>query len=83
MGGEMVMRLAVFVLSSVFIWTTVPVALAAGPFGNVRVGGWIGGAYTDDNTGAFSHCAAGTTYVNGVNVIIGQKDKFFLVARLR
>jgi hypothetical protein len=47
-------------------------ALAAGPYGSIRVGNWSGGAYTDDKTGAFSHCAAGTTYNNGINLIVGQ-----------
>jgi S1-C subfamily serine protease len=47
-------------------------AFAAGPFGSIRVGNWSGGAYTDDKSGAFSHCAAGTVYNSGINVIIGQ-----------
>jgi hypothetical protein len=33
---------------------------AAGPIIPVTVGNWSGGAYTNDQTGAFSHCAAGT-----------------------
>jgi S1-C subfamily serine protease len=47
-------------------------AFAAGPFGTIRIGAWIGGAFTDDNTGAFSHCAASTSYASGVTVIVGQ-----------
>jgi hypothetical protein len=39
---------------------------AAGPFGSIHVGNWRGGAYTNDTTGAFSHCAAGATYIGGV-----------------
>src|ERR1700761_8992201 len=31
---------------------------AAGPYGSIKIGAWIGGAFTDDSTGAFSHCAA-------------------------
>jgi S1-C subfamily serine protease len=49
-----------------------PVAVAAGPFGSIHVGAWSGGAYTDDKSGAFSHCAAGTGYANGITVIVGQ-----------
>lgn len=47
---------------------------AAGPFGTVTVGNWHGGAYTDDKSGAFSHCAAGATYQSGIYfmVSIGQ-----------
>jgi S1-C subfamily serine protease len=47
-------------------------ALAAGPFGTIHVGLWKGGAYTNDSTGAFSHCAAGGDFNNGVGVILGQ-----------
>jgi S1-C subfamily serine protease len=47
-------------------------AFAAGPFGSIRVGNWSGGAFTDDKTGAFSHCSAATGYGSGVTVIVGQ-----------
>ena len=46
-------------------------AYAAGPYGSIRVGLWAGGAYTNDSTGAFSHCAAVATYNSGIAVIIG------------
>ena len=47
---------------------------AAGPFGTITVGNWKGGAYTDDKSGAFSHCAASASYQNGIIflVSIGQ-----------
>jgi S1-C subfamily serine protease len=47
-------------------------ANAAGPFGSVNVGTWIGGAFSNDETGAFSHCAATTSYANGVILVVGQ-----------
>lgn len=47
-------------------------ALAAGPFGTIRVGAWGGGAYTDDATGAFSHCSASSSYGSGITVVVGQ-----------
>jgi S1-C subfamily serine protease len=50
----------------------ISMAGAAGPFGSIRVGAWNGGAYTDDNTGAFSHCAAGSEYASGVSLIVSQ-----------
>jgi S1-C subfamily serine protease len=50
----------------------VSVANAAGPFGSIHVGAWNGGAYTDNNTGAFSHCAAGSEYASGVSLIVSQ-----------
>jgi S1-C subfamily serine protease len=48
------------------------IAHAGGPYGSIRVGNWIGGAFTDDNGGAFSHCSAGSSYGNGVSLIVGQ-----------
>jgi S1-C subfamily serine protease len=47
---------------------------AAGPFGTITVGNWKGGAFTDDKSGAFSHCAASASYQNGIIflVSIGQ-----------
>jgi hypothetical protein len=51
-----------------------PGAFAAGPFGAIHVGNWNGGAYTDDKTGVFSHCAAATTYLSGTTVSIGQNS---------
>ena len=46
-------------------------AFAGGPFGTIHVGLWKGGAYTSDQ-GAFTHCAAGSDYLNGVGLIIAQ-----------
>ena len=47
-------------------------ALAAGPFGTIHVGNGIGGAFSDDSTGAFSHCWAMTSYASGVSLVVGQ-----------
>jgi S1-C subfamily serine protease len=47
-------------------------AHAKGPFGSVNVGNWIGGAFSNDATGAFSHCAATTPYANGVILVVSQ-----------
>ncbi len=33
---------------------------------------WNGGAFSNDSTGAFSHCAASTPYANGVTLLVGQ-----------
>ena len=43
---------------------------AAGPFGTITVGNWKGGAYTDDKSGAFSHCAAAANYQNGIVFLV-------------
>ncbi len=45
-----------------------PPAEAAGPFGKIVVGNWTGGAYTNDATGAFSHCAVNAPYRNGTRM---------------
>jgi S1-C subfamily serine protease len=39
---------------------------ARGPYGLINVGHWKGGAYTNDQTGEFSHCAAGAAYASGI-----------------
>jgi S1-C subfamily serine protease len=49
---------------------------AAGPFGTITVGNWHGGAYTDDKTGALSHCAAGATYQNGIYFMVSMGQDF-------
>jgi S1-C subfamily serine protease len=61
-----------FVVACLFQAAFVPIANAAGPFGTIHVGAWNGGAYTDNNTGAFSHCAAGSQYASGVSLIVSQ-----------
>jgi S1-C subfamily serine protease len=43
---------------------------ARGPYGSITVGNWRGGAYTNDTTGVFSHCAAGVVYDGGVSFIV-------------
>jgi S1-C subfamily serine protease len=47
-------------------------ANAAGPYGNIHVGNWQGGAFTDDNGGGFTHCGATSSYGNGVTLVVGQ-----------
>jgi len=61
-----------FVVACLFQAAFVSIASAAGPFGTIHVGAWNGGAYTDNNTGAFSHCAAGSEYASGVSLIVSQ-----------
>ena len=43
---------------------------ARGPYGSITVGNWQGGAYTNDKNGAFTHCAAGTTYQSGIYFVV-------------
>src|ERR1700751_5141632 len=69
--GKASMRQTLFFAFLVQIAIT-SIANAAGPYGNIHVGNWKGGAFTDDNTGAFSHCAATTAYGNGIILVVGQ-----------
>jgi S1-C subfamily serine protease len=61
-----------FLAVCVVVAATIASAHAAGPFGSIRSGTWIGGAFSDDNTGAFSHCGATSTFSNGVILVVGQ-----------
>ena len=61
-----------FLVACVVQFAITTVAGAAGPYGMIRVGSWMGGAYTNDANGAFSHCAAGTDYESGVSLIVSQ-----------
>jgi S1-C subfamily serine protease len=53
---------------------SVGLAAAAGPFGSANIGNWIGGAFSNDETGAFSHCAATAPYANGVILVVAQNS---------
>lgn len=66
------MRLKSLIIASLLQANAVGAAHAAGPFGSVNVGNWIGGAFSNDRTGAFSHCAATTPYANGVILVVGH-----------
>lgn len=42
---------------------------SAAQIGKLRLGNWNGGAFTNDKTGAFSHCAASANYKSGVTLL--------------
>ncbi|WP_439407445.1 S1C family serine protease [Bradyrhizobium sp. DASA03076] len=64
------MRSRSFVGAALLQVCLVGTAHAKGPFGTVNVGGWVGGAFSNDETGAFSHCAATAPYANGVILVV-------------
>lgn len=68
------MRKALFLgFLAVFVQLAITsIGNAKGPFGNIHIGQWKGGAFTDDNTGAFSRCSASSIYGNGVILVVGQ-----------
>ena len=45
-------------------------ASARGPFQPFQLGYWQGGAYTNDPTGRFTHCAAGVGSTSGTGMIV-------------
>lgn len=68
--GELALVLRILLVLASFLLASA--AFGAGPYGTIRVGAWKGGAYTDDKTNSFSHCAAATPYLSGVTLIVGQ-----------
>ena len=66
------MRAAIVALSCLL---SLPAA-AAGPFGKIVVGNWSGGTFTNDQTGAFSHCAVSARYKSGVTMLTSVTAQF-------
>jgi hypothetical protein len=63
-------------LSLISILIATGTAQAAGPFRPIQYGLWSGGAYTNDQTGAFSHCAAAVPYTSGITMF-ASVNRFF------
>ncbi len=70
-AGMWLRSLVVALLSQLALAGT---ADAKGPFGSLKIGNWIGGAFSNDETGAFSHCAATSPYANGVILVVSQNS---------
>lgn len=51
-------------------------ALAAGPFAKFSVGNWAGGAFTNNDTGQFSHCAVSAGYKSGVTMHVSVNGNY-------
>jgi hypothetical protein len=61
-------RIAAAAIAALFLWCAT--AGAGGPLRPFKHGYWAGGAYTDDRTGAFTHCSAGVAYDSGINLFV-------------
>jgi S1-C subfamily serine protease len=72
MGGDFMRRVATWLAAVAAITLSGTGSYAKGPLGSIKIGQWKGGAYTNDTTGAFSHCAAGAPYLNGTYLVFGQ-----------
>ncbi|WP_027583078.1 trypsin-like peptidase domain-containing protein [Bradyrhizobium sp. Ai1a-2] len=65
------MRLAISaVVAAACVLLSVPSSHARGPYGSITIGNWQGGAYTDDSSGNFTHCAAGASYQSGIYFLV-------------
>jgi hypothetical protein len=65
------MSIRAIILGLCFLVSLAPSASQArGPYGSITVGNWQGGAFTDDKSGAFSHCAASASYQNGIVFLV-------------
>ncbi len=64
------MRLKFVVVALLASMFAISVAQARGPYGAINVGNWKGGAYTNDQTGEFTHCAAGAGYDSGIYFMV-------------
>ena len=70
------MKFAIGAVVAAFCLIATPsTASARGPYGSINVGNWKGGAYTNDQSGAFSHCAAGTQYASGIYFVVTIDNK--------
>ena len=73
-------RIAAVAAAALVAWCAT--ANAGGPLRPFKQGFWSGGAYTDDRTGAFTHCSAGVAYDSGINLFVLVTERVSLVARL-
>jgi S1-C subfamily serine protease len=65
------MRLAInAVVAAACVLLSVTFSHARGPYGSITIGNWQGGAYTDDKSGVFTHCAAGASYQSGIYFLV-------------
>jgi S1-C subfamily serine protease len=55
---------------------------AAGPIQRLQVGNWHGGSFTNDQTGAFSHCSALSSYKSGILLMVLVNSSFRWSLRL-
>ncbi|MFL6790232.1 MAG: S1C family serine protease [Bradyrhizobium sp.] len=58
------------IVATLCVLASASTSSARGPYGSINVGNWRGGAYTNDKTGVFSHCAAGAVYDSGISFVV-------------
>ena len=60
----------VVVVALLSIAVSIAAAEARGPYGSINIGNWKGGAFTNDQTGAFTHCVGGASYDSGIYFMV-------------
>ena len=77
-GGvvEMLQRSAGAIATAVLLFLLPTAVHAAGPMRPFPFGLWSAGAYTNDQTGAFSHCAAYVPNNSGVVTLVTVDRSF-------
>jgi S1-C subfamily serine protease len=61
-------------IATLTVGLSASVAIAAGPFGSIHVGNWVGGAFTDDRTDTFSHCSASSEDQDRNSVAVEERS---------
>src|SRR5271169_2609135 len=69
------MKLKVVVAALLSGLIAISAAEARGPYGSISVGNWKGGAFTNDQTGMFSHCLGAC--LNSRCSIVVESDSSF------
>lgn len=70
MGIQRLAVRAVAVLAVAASTVTLTTPISARQIAQVRVGQWSGGAYSDDRTGQFTHCAASVPYRSSIAMVV-------------
>jgi S1-C subfamily serine protease len=70
LSGRLVMKRCAVVVTFLLALLATGPADSRGPYGTINVGNWKGGAFTNDQTGEFSHCGATAVYQNGIYFVV-------------
>lgn len=64
------------VVATLLLLLYAPAVHSAGPMRPFQLGLWSGGAYTNDQTGTFSHCGASVGYHSGILMLVTINRSF-------
>jgi hypothetical protein len=69
-AGESAMFSKTFGMSAILLLLSLSTVAAKGPYGSIKIGAWTGGAFTNDQSGAFTGCIASAPYKSGITVFV-------------